>query len=201
MRRVRVALTVVGLFAVGIGLAALVRPSLAAALGLGAAFRALGNGYFAVAGVGGLLLAYAFRVAIGGVSVDRTRPFPVVETRTPTPTPGAEVDRAVRALHGDGGLDGPSRPVAHRDNLRERLRADAVATLVVRAGYAPETAEEAVAEGTWTDDRFAADYLGGPAAPAPRLRQRVVARLVGPSPTERRVRRTIDALERLGADP
>ena len=86
------------------------------------------------------------------------------------------------------------------DAVEESLRSTAVAVEAVAAGVDRETASERVADGEWTDDEVAAAVLGD-SVPLP-----VTARLRGwldtEAETRRRLRRTVDALDRRmeGAD-
>lgn len=198
LSRLRVAVGFLGLVAVGVGGGFLATPTAASDLGVSAMLTQVGNAYLVVAATGGLLFGYVLWVTTGAMTGATLPELPAVESRTASPVPGSEVDRMMTRAIDD--FDGPSRPVAHEDNLRERLQADAVATLVLRRGSSPTEATEAVKDGTWTDDRFAAAYLGGSDAPRPRLHQRLVARFVGPALDERRIRRTIEAIDTLADD-
>ncbi|ELZ25634.1 hypothetical protein C475_09254 [Halosimplex carlsbadense 2-9-1] len=102
-----------------------------------------------------------------------------------------EFDEAVeRAVEGD------ERALT---GLRERLRRLAVARLG-RAGWDPEAADRAVAAGTWTDDHTAAVFLSEESGPVATLGARLRLWLDPESERERRVRRTVAALDEV-AEP
>ena len=107
------------------------------------------------------------------------------------PRTGGEVDDAIeRFVAGDDAAVG---------TVRNRLRDLATATLARREeSDAGPSASERVATGAWTDDRTAAAFLADD--PAPSLRSRVRLWLDPEYECERRVRRTVRAVERLGAD-
>jgi hypothetical protein len=185
-------LTGLGLAVVAAGVAVLVQPSLATPVTT--ALAAVGNAYLVVAAVS----AVAFFVAVGRWLTWSLRgveeaAMPAVESFRPMPAPGAELDEAVPELAGRRGR--AARPVDHEDAIRERLREDAVETLVVQADLAPGTAREQVDAGTWTDDHFAAQFLGGEEAPRPRPHRRLLAWLSRERDVERNVRHAVDAIE------
>lgn len=129
------------------------------------------------------LLALGLAVVVGSRRLrtrgERARPGGGTDRREPT-VPGADLDRAVR--DGDEGA------------VRERLREAAIATLVSQ-GIRDGDAEDRVTQGSWTDDAVAASFLGS-AAVRPPWRYRLLATVRPGSSLERRVRRTVAALER-----
>jgi hypothetical protein len=92
--------------------------------------------------------------------------------------------------------------VADRERIRERLVRDAVRT-VARVENAPlDVARERVADGEWTGNRYATDFVGGEDAPKTRWYQRIGDRILRRDPFARRVSGTIAAIESLAeADP
>ncbi|WP_436906704.1 DUF7269 family protein [Halosimplex marinum] len=83
--------------------------------------------------------------------------------------------------------------------VRDRLRRLAVARLA-REGYDSEAADRAVAAGEWTDDRTAAAFLAGESGPVSTLWSRLRLWVDPERERERRIRRTVAALDDL-ADP
>ncbi|QLH84540.1 DUF7269 family protein [Halosimplex pelagicum] len=80
------------------------------------------------------------------------------------------------------------------EEVGERLRRLAVARLA-REGWDRESADRAVATGTWTDDRTAAAFLSGDDGPVATLRSRLRLWLDPERERERRIRRTVAALD------
>jgi hypothetical protein len=93
-------------------------------------------------------------------------------------------------------VDGDERALAE---LGERLRRLAVARLT-REGWDPEGADRAVAAGTWTDDRTAAAVLSGEDGPVATLGSRLRLWLDPERERERRIERTVAALDEV-AEP
>lgn len=172
-------LLLVGLAVFAVGALAVVSPSVAAALPVEAMIAALGSDYVVVAAVGALAVALAalvlLVVAISGVD---EADVPVVETVESAPHPGQSVDRSV---------DGEASVT---DERVERLTEAAVRTLMRAEHCSRSTAERRVAEGTWTDDEVAADFLA--VGDGGLLRTAISDR--------DRVRRTAEEIERLDAD-
>lgn len=79
------------------------------------------------------------------------------------------------------------------EEIRDRLRACAVG-VVERTARSHEDADRAVAEGSWTDDRIAAAFLGDDPAPGYPLRARIRGWLRPDLAFEHRVERTVDAI-------
>jgi hypothetical protein len=80
------------------------------------------------------------------------------------------------------------------DDLHETIRTTAVETLVQQTGRDRQDARTAVERGTWTDDRLARALLGTPGFP---LLSRLRAWLDPEAERQRRVRRTVAAIERV----
>lgn len=176
---VRGFLLLVGLAVFAIGALAVFSPTVAAALPVEAMIAALGSDYVVVAAVGVVAVAFAalvlLVVAISGVD---EADLPIVETVESAPHPGQAVDRSV-----DGEAGVPDARV-------ERLTEAAVRTLMRAEHCSRSTAERRVAEGTWTDDEIAADFL---AVGDDGLLRTAVS-------DEERVRRTAEEIERLDAE-
>lgn len=82
------------------------------------------------------------------------------------------------------------------EEVRERLRRLAVARLTRESeGRDRESADRAVAAGTWTDDRTAAAFLSEEGGPVATLGSRLRLWLDPDRERERRVRRTVAALD------
>ena len=170
-------LTVVGVVAVALGVAALFELGLLATLDLGSVV---------VSGLGVLAVLGGLRYAVDR----RGRPRRAAEVEPPEPryrsaVLGGEVETALRT----GGQPGIER----RAELRRRLRSVAVDVLVAHAGYDRAAAREAVDDGTWTDDGAAAGYLADPVALPRRLRVRNLLRRR--STVRLCVRRSVAAIE------
>lgn len=116
---------------------------------------------------------------------EATTPEP--ERAAPTPTPGDDFESVLAEFTGRRRTFGRLRRV-------EGLSAAAIAVLVRFGGYTESEARERLEAGTWTDDVYAASYLGGGDAPSVPLRARLRDSLRPASSTRRRVRRTVDAI-------
>lgn len=180
LRLVRGVLLLTGLAVFAVGMLAVFVPSVAGALPVGAVIAALGSDYFVLAAVGLAAVAVAVLVllVIAVSGVDEAQ-LPVVESVESAPHPGQAVDRSV---DGTGG----SVP----DSRLDRLTEAAVRTVMRTEHCSRSTAERRVAEGTWTDDEVAADFLA--VGDGGLLRTAISDR--------DRVRRTAEEIERLDAD-
>jgi hypothetical protein len=107
---------------------------------------------------------------------------------------GADVDR-VLARRVAAGRAGDVRDAGRE--LRRSLRGLAVEAMV-HEGLDREAARGAVRRGDWTDDRAAAAFLGGAGAPSLPLRDRVRGWLDPDREFERRLDRTVAAIDRRG---
>lgn len=82
-----------------------------------------------------------------------------------------------------------------RTRIQDGLHAAAVAVLTQYGGYSEAEATEAIATGAWTDDPYAASFLGGESVPAPSRRARLWDLAQGGTGFERQdVRHTVDAI-------
>ncbi|GGL63533.1 DUF7269 family protein [Halocalculus aciditolerans] len=126
-------------------------------------------GTLAPAVVAGVPLSASFIVAVGVFAAlaalragSRRRKIEVDYADLPGDGPAPEAARPPRALGEDvvEDLETVSHPRrrAQRDQLRTRLREDAVAALVAR-GNSREDARAAVDSGAWTDDTLAAAFF------------------------------------------
>lgn len=104
----------------------------------------------------------------------------------------SEVDEAIdRAVGGDERAG---------EQVGDRLRRLAVARLA-REERDRASADRAVAAGTWTDDRTAAAFLSGDDGPTPTLGSRLRLWLDPERERERRIRRTVAALDGVAESP
>lgn len=169
----------VGIAALGVSVLAIVAPELVA----------LGLEWNLVAIIGLVVLVQALRV------LQRRRREELDEATVPdpersiaAPPPGEEFERVLEQfLDSRGGY-------YHRARVRNGLRSAAVTVLTRYQGYVEADAEAAVAAGTWTDDRYAAGFLGDETASDSSLRTRVRDLVRRESAFDRDVRRTVDAI-------
>ena len=178
-------LTLVGLAAVTLGVLMVVQPGLAAAVG---------TDYTAVTVVAFLAVVQALRVARARKATEvRSAETPDVESVEAMPTPGDDFDREVAALR-----SGPRRTMIHkRADLHEALKATAITAVANRENCSREAARERIEAGTWTDDVYAASFLGGTEAPNPPLLARVKVAASGLSAHQFHIRRSADAVARV----
>lgn len=95
--------------------------------------------------------------ASGRASTMRQAEMPIVERPVPVPSAGDPFDETIGSLRfASRLLDGE-----RREAVRERLRAAAVAAVVVDEGCSREAARRQVDDGRWTDDPDAAAFLAG----------------------------------------
>ncbi|USZ69207.1 hypothetical protein NGM10_05565 [Halorussus salilacus] len=177
-------LTAVGVAAVALGVLMVLEPGLAAAIAAD---------YTAVVLIGVLALVQGVRIARTRRATElRGAETPDVETVESMPVPGEEFDDRVATLRA-----GPRRStLRERNDLRDRLREAAIPAVADRDHVSREEARERIEAGTWTDDAFAASFLGDSDAPKPPLSARL--RLVASprSGHQVRIRRTADAVAR-----
>ena len=140
--------------------------------------------------IGVLALVQALRV------VKRRRGGTLDEAKTPepersitTPQPGEDFESLLSQL-----LD-KRRVYPHLKNVREGLSTAAVAVLTRFGGDTESKAKERVEAGTWTDDIYAASFLGGEDAPRVPLRRQLRDKLARESLTQRKLRHTVAAIE------
>ena len=176
---------VAGLLALALGVAVAVSPGL---LGLDVD-RAL----VTALGVVTLVLAVRQVTVRRGTDLDEAV-TPDPEYRVPTPPPGEDLRDSLGGFFAAGRLP--------YNQAVQGLRAAAVEVLVQYEGLSEAEAERRVEAGTWTDDGYAAAYLGGedaPDPPSPGLLRLVVA---GGVPKHRTVRHAVSAIaERAGLEP
>ncbi|WP_458188593.1 DUF7269 family protein [Haladaptatus sp. NG-WS-4] len=175
-------LTAVGILAVGWGLAVVFAPELASVVSTGAAFVKL---------LGVLAFVQGLRV----VQSRRRHDVQQAETGDPEtnvtlPTPGDEFDDHLRTVHAGG----RNERFRARKKLREMLERSLVESIVDREGCSRDEARERLKTGEWTDDPYAAAFLGGPPAPRRSLRKWLRLSFGGETTFQRRVRRTTDAV-------
>ena len=174
----RVALAI-GILSLGLSLLAIVFPGLVAVT--------LDRVVISV--VGGVVLLQALRVMLGRRRENRDEAVPPdPERRISTSPPGEELEDELERFLGDRRLYFP------RARLREGLREAAVTVLAQYGPHSTTEAEEAVDAGTWTDDVYAAAFLGDERAPSPPIRVRVRNALRREPPLERHVRHVVDAI-------
>jgi hypothetical protein len=135
-------------------------------------------------------------VAGGGAAVrarlrtdERDIDLPTPESARTQPTPGAGFDDDITALAPGGRMQGASE----RRAVRDRLDGLAVAVLV-RDGDSERRACEALAEGTWTDDPYAAAFFAEARASDVPLEERLRAAFSSEPSSRRRARHAADAL-------
>lgn len=149
-RAARGLLLLTGIAVFALGAAIVFVPGAAGLLPVGALIAALGNDYFVVAAVGVVAVGFAVIVALGSAfaGVDEAA-VPAVESVESAPHPGQAVDGSAS---GAAGFDSSG-------SERERLREAAVKTLLRTEHRSRSDAERTIADGSWTDDDVAADYL------------------------------------------
>ena len=192
----RVALLAAGVAALSAAAVLLVRPAAVAGVVDPAALDRRLDGTAGVAVVaGGILLAAAVGVWKGATATGRGDRDPL--RRSPTAPSAGE-----QAVGGDfddlveAAVDaGPAADESPRSAVRSRLRTTAVATLAAVDRESEAVARERVATGVWTDDDVVGAFLGDERAADAPLRWRLYAWLRPDRALERRVERTIAALE------
>ncbi|MFC7116404.1 DUF58 domain-containing protein [Natronoarchaeum sp. GCM10025703] len=169
----------IGIVALGLSLLAIVSPGLVA----------FNLDRVLVSGVGGLVLLQAVRVIQARRRDDRDEAVtPDPELPIATPPPGEDLESELERF-----LD--ARQIYYRQTrLRKGLREAAVTVLSQYESQSTAEAEAAVEAGTWTDDMYAAAFIGGEQAPTPPLRVRVPNALRRESPFKRGGRHTVDAI-------
>jgi hypothetical protein len=181
MSRGRWAAIAVGVVLVCWGLAVAVVPAFAGGVSL----------------VPGLLGVVAVLALLGGGAAVRARlradeaniDLPRPESTITHPTPGAGFDDDIAALAPSGRMHGASERRAVRDRLDEL----AVAVLV-REGDSEHVARERLAEGTCTDDPYAAAFFAEARASDVPLEERLRTAFSTEPSSRRRARHAADAL-------
>lgn len=181
MSRARTALVAVAIAALAYGVATAFEPGLAGLLVVNEFYVPL---------LGGLAIVLGYRVA------QRRRRTEIrgVETAdpeivAPVDAPGVSFDRRVAKATGYR-----RTTVETRQRVHDRLQDAAVAVVQRRFDCSRGAAIDRIEAGTWTDDPFAAAFLGGPDAPSPPLVARLRHALRTESSFQRDARRTADAI-------
>ncbi|WP_227355249.1 DUF7269 family protein [Haladaptatus salinisoli] len=175
-------LTAAGILAVGWGLAVAFAPELAAVVPTGDVFLNL---------VGVLALVQGLRV----VQSRRRRDVEGAATGDPEtnvthPTPGQEFDERLRTVHSGS----RSQRFRSQKRLRQHLERSLLEAIVQREGCSEDDAKARVETGDWTDDPYAAAFLGGPSAPRRSWGEWLRQSFGGETTFQRRARRTADAV-------
>lgn len=184
MSRARNAFVFLGLAALAYGAATAVEPDLAGLL-------VVSRLYVPLLGVLALLQGYRVvrrrrRSTIRGAETGDP------ELVVPTDAPGSTFDRRVATV-----ADFRRASVRERQRLRDHLRETAVAVVARHFDCSREEADARVEDGTWTDDPFAASFLGGRDVPSPPLLARLRHAFRAESRFQRDAVRTADAIVEL----
>lgn len=118
--------------------------------------------------------------------------FPDRERGRPVVVPGQEFDDLLS--------DVPRTRVAGDGRwlrVREELREAAVRVLVTYHGVAADEAESMIEDGTWTEDRLAAEFFTTPGGTGTSIRESFATTLGAEGPFHRRARRTAREIHRL----
>lgn len=171
--------SILGVAILGFGLLVMVYPGLVV----------FGPIQILVWGVGGLVVLQALRVVQDRRDSDLDEAVtPDPELPITSPSPGEDLETVLEQF-----LD-TRDAYLYRSRLRDGLRSAAVAVLTRYGGYTEADAEVALETGTWTDDRFAAAYLGGGNALTLPVRTRIRNWFRRESPMDLDVRHTVDAI-------
>ncbi len=168
-----------GVAVLGFGLVVTVYPGVAV----------LGLSPVLVWGVGGLTVFQALRVIQDRRRSDLDEAVtPDPELPTASPSPGEDLETVLEQF-----LD-TRDAYLYRSRLRDGLRSAAVAVLARYGTYTEADATVALETGTWTEDRFAAAFLGTENALSLPVRTRIRNWFRRESPMDRDVRHTVDAI-------
>jgi uncharacterized repeat protein (TIGR01451 family) len=110
------------------------------------------------------------------------------ERSVTTPIPGEDIESVLAQFVDRHQVHGYKR------RIREGLTAATVAVLTRFEGYTESEAKKQVCAGVWTDDVYAASFLGDEDAPSIPLWMRVRHKLVGESVTQQSIRHTVNAI-------
>ncbi len=121
--------------------------------------------------------------------------LPERERGRPLEVPGSDFDDLLARLPSVRPSAGDQRAL----RIRERLRETAVAVLVRYRNLSEEAAAEQLVEGSWTDDRFAADYFATGDAAGGSVTESVAGSLWGEGPFKRRVSRAAAEIARIAS--
>lgn len=148
----------------------------------------MGHDYVIAAALGvGAVVAGVGVFASGRGTTMRQVEMPTVERPVPVPSAGEPFDETIGTLRFATRSFGGARS----DAVRYRLRAAAVAAIVVDEGCSRGDAHRRIDDGIWTDDADAAAFLAGTYTP---LRTWLVALGRGETGPEYRARRTVAAI-------
>lgn len=106
--------------------------------------------------------------------------------------PGDEFDERLARASGRA-AGGNTRLITIRQSLREA----AIDALTTYHGHTPESAEEALEAGTWTDDRLAVEFFTTTGGAGTSLSESVTSSFYGEKPFHRRADRAAREIERL----
>lgn len=179
--RNRVLLAGLGAGLVVLGVATVAAPTLAGVIAIPNVPVAIVGG---LAGVFGVLVGLRRRDS----RVRGAEP-PVVEDAVDHPTPGDAFDEQLRGAAGFG-----VEAARHRRVSRDHLADVAITVLTATEGCTEAEAEQALAQGTWTDDPIAAACFAD-TPPQPGIRGALVPYLDGRSRYERELVHAVDALQ------
>lgn len=146
--------TVLGLFVLAFGLAALLVPGVASIIPLESDLLLF---------IGALAIVVGVQMAIRYWRSENAKAEPPVpETSVTLPVPGAEFDEQLADLDSKALHDTDYQQwIMEREDIRDRLRSLAVDTIVAQYGVSDEEAATALEEGTWTEDRHAVAFFMG----------------------------------------
>ena len=197
MPSARTFIATLGVAAIAVGLVTIRQPATTFSLlgsGIDPLLEALSNDVFPLL-VGLLLLGVgvirgAQRRLVHDPDEGRLRPDADRSSATVSLT-GSDLDRTVAEALGEIARTQSTAPA---EEVRERLRASAVETLLAFRDVDREAARTALETGTWTDDEIAAAFLSGPEGPSPPFLRRVYAWLYPRRAVEQRIERTVAEL-------
>jgi hypothetical protein len=173
-----------GVVLVAVGLVAVFVPGFA---------RGFGTSPKLLTVVGGIALLGAVAAVSARLRTDDAegeRPTP--ERKQSHPTPGDEFDEQLASLTPRGRRQG----AGERRAVRDRLDTVAVSVLV-RDGVSEAVARERLAEGTWTDDPYAAAFFAEERATDAPLEERLRAAFSSEPNMRKRARHAVSALTRI----
>lgn len=178
-----------GVAAAVAGLTLVVVPDLAAQFGVARLF-------VVVFGVVAVLLAAVDVRALLTTEVDQAAP-PDVEGGVDHPRPGEEVDDLLAAAA--KGYDRYTQ--GKRDRIEGRIREVAIDVLTRQEDCTVEAAETMLVEGSWTDDPYAAAFLGAHEVEDLPLRERIRNAFRPEAEFARRATHAIEALDEREGGP
>lgn len=184
MSRLRSGLLVIAVAALAYGVATAFDPGLVGLLVINEFYVPL---------LGGLALVLGYR------SLQRRRRTEIQNGETgdpeivePVDAPGVGFDRQVSSV-----TDYRRATLEKRQRIEQRLYETALAAVQRRLDCSQSEAQAHLEDGTWTDDPFAAAFLGGDDVPEPPLVDRLRHTLRSESTFQRDARRTADAIASL----